>query len=230
VRTTFIWSLIAIVLASVITVVFQSNALASLAVSTVSVEFCLGKAGIQWTNIRAGQRSLLLILQGAACGAALGIVVLVFTTRDLGLSAPEFSEVATGLFSALLLALRCELVEHAIVRHVVGPKAPRSLQLVLMVLATLAWTYGSTRAVDAHRLVQSCAIGCVSAALWQRHALTAIAARFAFTAFTTVVVRNIAQTSENTLSSSLLLLSAAIGIAIALLKTSPSPADADVAR
>jgi hypothetical protein len=228
-RKTVLWSLIAIVLASAITFVFQSNALASLAVSTVAVEFCLGKAGVHWTTVPNGESGWRLGALGAGYGAALGLGALLLTARGVSLSTPELSDVATGLISALLLALRSELVEHALIRHALGPSASLRLRLPLMVLATIAWTYGSTRRIDAHGLAAAAAIGAVSAALWQRHAFTAISARFAFVAVSTVIARNTTRATESTAFASIALVAGALGLALWLRKTSPSPAVANVA-
>jgi hypothetical protein len=223
-----VWSLIAIVLASAIAFVFQANALASLAVSSVAAEFCMGKAGIVWTAVPAGKRAMPFVIEGAVYGTTFGVGALILTAKGLSLTVPEVSELAAGLVSALLLALRNELIEHALIRHAC-PKRGR-VQLALMVVATLAWTYGSSRRFDAHALAHAGAIGCISAALWQRHAFAGIAARFAFVTVSTVVARNVARAADSTVFSSAMLLAVAIGVSLWLSKTSTSPADPNVAQ
>lgn len=180
------WSLLAIVLAGAIVNLLEVNALAGLALSTVAVEYCTGKAGIAW--MEAGDRAFRHLVRGLGLGLTLGLIGIVLAASGSGVSgnwtlrAPALADVAAGTFTVLLTALRAELLEHALLRPWLAD-APRLARVAVLVVGSLAWAVGSSRHFSWPALIATGSIALLTSILWEeRVAFLAVGARFAFLA------------------------------------------------
>jgi hypothetical protein len=172
------WSLIARFLGD--------GALGTAAVQTVFSEGACGRLGVAWSDPRKDPPQGAAIATKVIAGAASGVlfVALAITAAKVtGVSvrAGTFSLPALGVAgaSAVLLAIKCELVEHGLMLRLLAAVPAQVQRVLACALASAAVHFGSVPHSSPVSLTTTACIGAFTALLWvrQRGAWMAVGAR-----------------------------------------------------
>jgi hypothetical protein len=211
-----------------LTYLFDRNAIAGLAVSTAVAEWSLGRLGISWSNplepAPHSSQILRAVAKGAAYGLVLGALVAVLLGGSIAFTMPSAGDAFTSIATSVLLAVRNELLEHGLLRRVLGLTHRPSVRVLVLGCATLAWSLGTHRTPSLAVGAVALAMGLVSGALWEgRSAFPAMGARFGFLFMTTFLVRAVLQGGPASLDlrRALIVLACAAGMAAFAVRRNP---------